>query len=374
MNTPIEESNLFLVGTEEDRKLKKAAAEVEVNWSGVGEEEGTLVWRIENVRDENDNPKFGINPWPKVKYGEFHEGDSYIVLRTEKDQTTGTFLYDIYFWIGSKSSQDEYGVAAYKAVELDDFLDDAPVLHREVQFCESEAFLKCFAGNIRYLVGGVDSGFRQVHDDLGDISMPTRLYLVRKTGKFTRSTQVPLSCDSLNNSDAFLLDNGEVVYTWFGEHSSPFEKNKAAEVAHNLVLSRNGQCSLVEDCGEIEDFWNILGGKGIIKDSGHNVEFSSPNHQAAKMYCLSDADSFIKIEERTAVLENLESDDVFLVDTGDVIYVWIGKGSTLREQSQSMLLAQKHIHALGRDANTNVVRVLEGQEKRVQGFTDVLSG
>ena len=42
------------------------------------------------------------------------------------------------------SWQDEYGTAAYKTVELDTFLDDKAVQHREVQGHESETFLDYF--------------------------------------------------------------------------------------------------------------------------------------------------------------------------------------------------------------------------------------
>lgn len=31
-------------------------------------------------------------------------------------------LFDVHFWIGKSSSQDEYAVAAYKTVELDTFV------------------------------------------------------------------------------------------------------------------------------------------------------------------------------------------------------------------------------------------------------------
>jgi hypothetical protein len=52
----------------------QAAAKLEVNWEGCGEEEGIEIWRVENKRDEHGNPDFGINKWPKEHYGEFFQG------------------------------------------------------------------------------------------------------------------------------------------------------------------------------------------------------------------------------------------------------------------------------------------------------------
>jgi len=40
--------------------------------------------------------------------------------------------------------QDEYGTAAYKTVELDTFLGDKPVQHREVRDHESALFKSYF--------------------------------------------------------------------------------------------------------------------------------------------------------------------------------------------------------------------------------------
>jgi hypothetical protein len=61
--------------------------------------------------------------------GKFHVGDSYILLSTSESKS-GKLCHAIHFWLGSESSQDETGIAAYKTVELDDSLGGGPTQYR----------------------------------------------------------------------------------------------------------------------------------------------------------------------------------------------------------------------------------------------------
>ena len=130
----------------------------------------------------------------------------------------------IFFWLGKESSQDEQGVAAYKTVELDMSLGGEAVQHREVQGGESDEFLSLFKC-IRYLEGGVASGFKHVDRD----AFTTRLLQV-KGRRNIRVQQVPLRPDSMNSGDVFILDAGRNIYQWNGKGSSKVERIKALQV------------------------------------------------------------------------------------------------------------------------------------------------
>lgn len=272
-------------------------------------------------------------------------------------------------------------MVAYKANELDDLLGDAPVQHREVEGRESPDFLALFGRNgvpaLRILSGGIESGFRQVTADDETVKVPKRLYQIRRTGKVTRAWQIPMKTASMNQGDAFLLDAGNVIYTWFGpEGTSPFEKERCAEMAHNLAETRHGHCTVQTDVGDDGEFWNLIeGSKDDIPPAYVKLdelqELDRSQHKT-KLYVLSDQGGAISISEVEPTKANLVSGDVCLIDAGHTAYIWVGKGSTKREQEQSMIVVDKYLQISHRSNTTSVTRVLEGQEARTHGFSEVL--
>jgi len=186
----------------------------------------------------------------------------------------------------------------------------------------------------------------------------------------TRCFEVPQTCSSLNHGDAFLLDAGEKIYTWFGDSVSAFEKSKSAQVAHNIQQKRLtfGSCECILDVeDDNEEFWQLLGGKGEIKPAEDDIKDLSESF-SEKMYVVSDASGTTKMKEVPLKQSSLSSDDVCIVDVGKNVYIWVGKGSTMAEKQQSMLISNRYLKSLGRSHETCITRVMEGQEKRCPTF------
>ena len=158
----IEGTNLSEVGGDLDKHCKQVAADLESNWEGAGNEVGIEIWSIDtwvttkkriNLNKRIAKEKlhtFNVFRYPKFKHGQFHNGDCYVILETTK--VADTFLWNVYFWIGSATKLEMRAVAAYKANELSAFLGGMALQHREVEGGESDEFLDCFE-SITYAEG-----------------------------------------------------------------------------------------------------------------------------------------------------------------------------------------------------------------------------
>lgn len=381
----LEDSNIAGIGSQEDKDLRKAAAATDLQWKGAGKKVGTEVWRVENKRTKSDTPDFGVNRITKEDYGSFFKGDSYIVLNTyhakdENGKKTDKLAFDVHFWLGNESSQDEIGVAAYKTVELDDLLNGDPIQHRELQGSESRMFQSYFK-EMMYLSGGHPSGFRKVKPE----EYEPRLLMVRRAGKTVKAYQIPVKASNMNHGDAFILDAGQKVYIWYGESANAFEKSKAAALHSNVVSSRNGKAKKVTTVDD--EFWKILG--GTIDDVRSADEpFLLSADEAAKderldpstirLWRISDASGSIKMtKEKEGPLkwDDLDQNDVFLVHANIGIWVWIGTGASRSEKSKAMVFADAYIKDEGLNKHIPVTRLLaeKKQDKVDQIFGNMVS-
>jgi len=367
----VEDSNLANYGSKEHKDLRKSAAASEKEFVGAGQKPGLEVWRVENKRTKSDTPDFGVKRWPKEDYGCFFTGDSYIVLNTYRVKVDGKETdklgWDVHFWLGDHSSQDEIGVAAYKTVELDDLLDDGPVQHRETQGHESPLFQSYFGG-IRYMEGGIASGFRQVKPE----EYKPRLMQVRQSAKSIRAFEVPVTVKSLNKGDTFILDAGTKIFLYIGEHSSAFEKSKGGALAANIVSSRLGKAKLISEVDD--EFWKILGGSAkdvsdVIPERPEKEE-AALDPGACKLFRISDASgaiSFTKVAEGQINAGMFDTNDVFVLDGKTEIFVWVGNRASAAEKSQSMKLATQYLEKEGKPKHLPVTALREGQVHHVFG-------
>ncbi|XP_052780681.1 gelsolin-like protein 2 [Mya arenaria] len=334
------DSNLALFGSDTERQVKKESAQTEPAWKNAGQKIGIQIWRIVN---------FKVTHWPKEDYGKFFDGDSYIILNTYKEEDTEQLLYDVHFWIGKFSSQDEYGTAAYKTVELDTLLDDVPVQHREVQGHESELFRSYFK-SITIMKGGADSGFRHVKPT----EYKPRLLHFHGDRKGVMVQEIPRNKSLLDNTDVYILDLGLKLIQWNGTGANKEEKMKALMYLKELQGERGGKCTtetLDEDPVEDQDeFYGALDEERPSVDE----EEKGAQDMVKELYRLSDASGkmTMALEKKGSDVTKkaLDSKDVFILDTKDSVFVWIGSKTTVNERRNAMTYAHNYLmktdHAL----------------------------
>ncbi|KAF5294711.1 hypothetical protein FQA39_LY00195 [Lamprigera yunnana] len=334
---------------------------IEPAFANAGKVAGIEIWRIEDFKPV---------AYPKKDYGKFYSGDSYIILYTK--ERNGIFSWDIHFWLGTDTSQDEAGSAAILTVTLDDQLGGDPVQYREVQEHESQMFLSHFKSGIRYLPGGVISGFSHVDRD----AFEKKLFQV-KGKRNIRVKQVPLSISSMNKGDCFILDAGNNIYVYVGAKSKRTERLKAVQAA-NLIRDQDhggrSKIIVIDEYGsetEVQEFFKVLGegSQDAVPDEtagGDDEQFETSQAKTVTLHRVSDNSGKMQIQQVGQMplkQSQLDTNDCFILETGDAnLFAWIGKKCNKKEKDEAMVKAQDFLKSKGYPTWTHVERVVEGAE------------
>ncbi|KAF7559175.1 hypothetical protein G7046_g4988 [Stylonectria norvegica] len=374
----IKDSNVELIGSDIDHKVKFNSAATEPAWNdgNVGVKPGLLIWRIE---------QFEVIAWPKEKHSLFYDGDSFIVLQSRKvgdKNGTERLAHDVFFWLGSHTSQDEAATAAYKAVELDEFLKGSATQHREIQEAPSEDLLALFP-HISIRAGGVRTGFRHV----GEEAKEEIITLLRVFKNPVAGANGLIVCEveptwrSLDDGDVFVLDTGNKIWVWQGQNCSPMEKAKAAQVVHDLNMAKHSQVEVLSQAeSRSKRVVDLLARDEDTPRDGFQCKrpVASGNHLRAtqgptKLFRLSDASGELDFElvkegQRIA-RDDLDGNDVFLLDHGgQAVWVWEGLRASVAERKAWLRVAQSYVRRLrGGDGDeyaylTPLGKVVEGNE------------
>ncbi|XP_035382001.1 villin-1 isoform X1 [Electrophorus electricus] len=344
-------------GQENQRRMTEKVLD---EFKGICYKPGLQIWTINNMK---------MVPVPEVAFGNFFEGDCYIVLHGSCDTSQSM---NIHYWIGTHSSQDEQGAAAIYVTQLDEYLGGSPVQHREVQGYESPKFKGYFKSGLIYKKGGVASGFKHVDTNVYNI---LRLLHV-KGSKNVTAREVEVSWKSFNTGDVFLLDMGKAIVQWNSPQSNRKEKLKACMLAQDIRDRERGgrvQIGVVEgDCEEatpelMKVMNSVLGQRtGPLREA---VPDDIPDqYQTAniKLYQVSDASGQLVVQEVASsplTQSLLHSEDCYIVDVGGVsVSVWKGKRATNEERRAALERAVGFIKAKNYPPTTPVEVMSDGAE------------
>uniref|UniRef100_H2ZGB3 Gelsolin-like domain-containing protein n=1 Tax=Ciona savignyi TaxID=51511 RepID=H2ZGB3_CIOSA len=328
-----------------------------------GKHEGLQIWRIENME---------VVPISKKTYGSFFTGDAYIILNSRK--VGSGFSYNLHFWLGNHSSQDEQGAAAMLATQLDDYLGGDPVQYRETQGYESEMFKGYFKSGINAAHRFSQLGFKHAETNQYDV----RRLLHVKGRKTVTATEVEFAWTSFNLGDVFLVDLGKIIIQWNGPESNRMERLKVLVLSgrHDIRdRERGGRAQVLVIDGENEKandktfgaMVKLLGNKpSQIKAATSDEKVSRARLSQLKLFHVSDQSGQLTVQEvatKPLTQDLLNHDDCYILDQGgSKIYVWKGKSATKEERSGAMDRAMGYVKAKGYSDHTQIETVPDGAE------------
>jgi hypothetical protein len=150
---------------------------------------------------------------------------------------------------------------------------------------------------------------------------------------------------TFGRGDCYLVDAGLKIYLWIGPKSTVDEKFLTAATAVMHDSERKGKADIdrIEGGHEPPEFKALFKNfrltdqdtEGILR----KVQLKTHEHKLWKVHQKGDETLFAEVPLNK---NSLESDDVFILDAWDSIWVWRGKSASARERFDGNILARRY--------------------------------
>jgi hypothetical protein len=152
--------------------------------------------------------------------------------------------------------------------------------------------------------------------------------------------------NEFGTGDVYLIDTGAIIYLWVGKKSTVDEKFIGAVTSVWKDQDRKGAAKLltVDEGDEPKAFLDLFDGKikvtnqdteGILK----RVALKQREFKLFRIHIEEDLHLYYEVPREK---KSLTSDDVYILDTYNQIFVWRGKDSTAFERWEGAKIAERY--------------------------------
>ncbi|WOG96873.1 hypothetical protein DCAR_0416211 [Daucus carota subsp. sativus] len=290
------------------------------------------VWRVDGegktlLSDPDDSKLFS--------------GDCYIFQYTYPGEMGDEYL--IGTWFGKQSVQEDMSSATTQASKMVEKMKFLPTQARIYEGNEPIDFFSIFQSLIVFK-GGRSDGYKKyiAEKELPDDTHSEEglaLFRVQGTGpENMQAIQVEAVASSLNSSYCYILHDASSVFTWFGINTSADDQ----ELADRFVdlIKPDVQSSRTQKEGvELEQFWDLLGGKSKYPSKKVGRVAESDPH----LFSCSFSTDLKVTEIYNFDQDDLMTEEIFILDCHSNIFVWVGQEIISKHRKDALSIGEKFI-------------------------------
>lgn len=328
----------------------QVAAQMQLIDDGCGE---IKVYRID-TEDITDIPK---------RYGQvFYSSNCYIIhYQTHGAVSAGHSVKNvIYLWIGNQAKQMDKTTGELFLTEMFDHFNTNVAQIRIYEGMESPHFLQLFKGKL-IILNGHDPG-------MSGRKLPATFILkVIGNSSYTAKAIQMTNKSAHHATDCYIIkSNTGTVYVWCSQSSTGDTREMAKAIAGMV-----GEPNLVTEGSESEEFFESVGEKFMAQMKMVPANIMEPtlcstwDRSKVSLYLTTLVQGQIQLEEVFAFEQkDLTPDNIYLLDAGSIIYVWLGNLVDVEQKNAAWIMALHliSIHAIPRSLKLPICIIKQSYE------------